>query len=115
MKKSNRPVNNHKAYHAHVYFNKNTIELATKLCQQAGILFGLKIGTVHQKPVGPHPMWSCQILFASKHFDQLVPWLEKNREGLTVFIHPLTGDDIQDHSDFAYWLGKSVELDLKGL
>ena len=115
MKKINRPVNNHKAYHAHVYFSQKTLEFATKLCQQAGDLFGLKIGTVHQKLVGPHPMWSCQILFASKHFDQLVPWLEKNKEGLTVFIHPLTGDDIQDHTDFAYWLGESVELNLAGL
>jgi DOPA 4,5-dioxygenase len=109
------PVNVHKAYHAHIYFDKNTLEHATTLSNQAGKLFGLEIGRVHQKPVGPHPMWSCQILFHRMQFDELIPWLNENRKGLTVFVHPLTGDDILDHTKYAYWLGESVELNLVGL
>ncbi len=112
MKDIQRPVNSHENYHAHVYFESETLLQATSLCEQAGEQFGLRIGRVHQRPVGPHPKWSCQILFSSTHFEALVPWLELNREGLTVFIHPLTENDLEDHTTYAYWLGDSVVLDL---
>lgn len=107
-----RPVNLHKAYHAHVYFEQETVEFASDLCAKAGELFGLKVGTVHRKAVGPHPLWSCQILFAARHFDELIPWLDENRKNLTVFVHAITGDDLADHTEYAYWLGDSVELNL---
>ena len=110
--KNRRPVNNHKAYHAHVYFEQDTLEFASDLCAQAGHRFGLKVGRVHQKAVGPHPKWSCQITFAATHFDSLIPWLDKNRQDLTVFVHALTGDDIKDHTLYAYWLGDNVALKL---
>jgi DOPA 4,5-dioxygenase len=112
MIETKRPVNSHKAYHAHVYFEQQTLALASTLCVEAGERFGLRVGTIHQQLVGPHPKWSCQITFASKHFEQLVPWLDANRENLTVFIHPMTGNDLADHSQYATWLGESVELNL---
>lgn len=107
-----RPVNNHKAYHAHVYFEQDTLEFASGLCEKAGELFGLKVGRVHQKPVGPHPKWSCQITFAAKNFDAFIPWVDENRNGLTILVHALTGNDLKDHTEYVYWLGDSVELKL---
>jgi DOPA 4,5-dioxygenase len=112
MSKIKRPVNIHKAYHAHVYYERESSEFAAKLCIEAGDLFDLSVGYAHQQLVGPHPMWSCQITFGAKHFDKLIPWLEENRNGLTVFVHGMTGDDIKDHTDYAYWLGDSVDLNL---
>ena len=111
-KSPRRPENIHKGYHAHVYFDKDTLSFATTLCEEAGARFGLHVGRVHQKPVGPHPLWSCQITFGRKHFDQFIPWLDENRKDLTVFVHALTGDDLKDHTEYAYWLGDSVELNL---
>jgi DOPA 4,5-dioxygenase len=29
-----------------------------------------------------------------------------------VFVHPVTGDQLADHRDFAIWLGHSRPLDL---
>lgn len=110
-----RPMNIHQAYHAHVYFEQETLKFATELCMLAGKTFNLKIGRVHQKPVGPHTKWSCQILFNHKQFDSLIPWLEQNRDTLSVLVHPLTGNDLADHTEFAYWLGDSVPLDLTDL
>jgi len=107
-----RPINSHKAYHAHVYFEQQTLAFASALCIEAGERFGVRIGAVHQALVGPHPKWSCQITFTEKHFEQLVMWLDENRKELTVFIHPITGDDLADHSVYATWLGDSVELNL---
>ncbi|MEL0630894.1 DOPA 4,5-dioxygenase family protein [Psychromonas aquatilis] len=78
MNKVNFPVNNYDAYHAHVYFDKETFTFAKALCEKAGELFQLQVGRAHQKLVGPHPRWSCQLLFTSSDFEQLIPWLKKN-------------------------------------
>lgn len=107
-----RPENLHKAYHAHVYFDEVSKGLARKLCNEAGEKFSLRVGRFHEKLVGPHPCWSCQITFGKKDFDQLIPWLDDNRDDLSILVHALTGDDLKDHTDFAYWLGNPVELNL---
>lgn len=112
MQTIKRPVNHHKAYHAHVYFDESTLAFATKLCHQAGELFALKVGRVHQKPVGPHPKWSCQIVFGAKDFEAFIPWLDLHRKGLSVLVHALTGNNLADHTDFAYWLGQPEKLEL---
>ena len=112
MKQPQRPINLYDNYHAHVYFDHKTVEFAAKLCEKAGDLFNLKIGRVHQKLVGPHPCWSCQILFASNDFEQLIPWLEESRQGLSIFVHPLTGNDLDDHTKYACWLGDECELNV---
>lgn len=103
-----------KGYHAHVYFDASTIDQARALCEQAAQLFDLKMGRVHERPVGPHPDWSCQLAFAPEVFAQLVPWLALNRRGLVVFLHPDTGDDLLDHTDHAIWMGAMRPLDLTG-
>lgn len=107
-----RPVNVHAAYHAHVYFDSRSAAVARNLCTEAATRFGLKVGRFHEKLVGPHTMWSCQIEFGADDFDRFIPWLDEHREGLTIFVHGLTGDDPKDHTDYAYWLGDSVPLDL---
>jgi len=112
MKEIRRPVNSHKAYHAHVYYEQESLAFASRLCKEAGDLFSLRVGCIHEALVGPHPRWSCQISFGAKDFDKLVPWLDKNRKDLTVLIHALSGNDLEDHTIYAYWLGDSVELDL---
>lgn len=103
-----------KGYHAHVYFDASTIDLARALCEQAAQLFDLKMGRVHERPVGPHPDWSCQLAFGPEVFAQVVPWLALNRRGLVVFLHPDTGDDLLDHTDHAIWMGAMRPLDLTG-
>ncbi len=107
-----RPMNSYDRYHAHVYFNESSVEQATQLCQQAGELFGVQVGRVHQKQVGPHPRWSCQLSFDKTQFDELIPWLEDNRNTLTILVHGLTGHDLADHTDHAAWLGEAVPLNL---
>ena len=45
----------------------------------------------------------------------MLPWLALNRGGLTVFAHPITGEDLADHRDRAVWLGSVRPLDLSVL
>ncbi|WP_275628124.1 DOPA 4,5-dioxygenase family protein [Pseudomonas sp. 273] len=99
-------------YHAHVYYDADSLEQARELCEEAVRLFGVKMGRMHQRPVGPHPDWSCQLAFGSEAFAAVVPWLALHRGGLVVFIHPDTGDDLRDHRDHAIWMGAVRPLDL---
>ena len=107
-----RPVNLYDKYHAHVYYDETNGDFAKTLCTGIGTRFGLEIGRFHDQPIGPHPRWSCQITFESKDFDEFIPWLDENRRGLTVLVHGLTGDDLADHTDHAYWLGDALVLNL---
>jgi DOPA 4,5-dioxygenase len=107
-----RPQNVYPSYHAHVYFDEATLAAARELCTSAGEQFGVSVGRFHQKPVGPHPRWSCQLAFDAEQFDELIPWLDSNRNGLTILVHGRTGDDLADHTEHASWLGEPVELDL---
>ena len=107
-----RPINIHDQYHAHIYFDEDTLNFASSLCHKAGQLFRVKVGTIHQKLVGPHPCWSCQLSFDKEEFELLIPWLEENRQNLSILVHGLTGNDLEDHTENAYWLGESVPLNL---
>jgi aromatic ring-cleaving dioxygenase len=102
-------------YHAHVYFNADTVAQARALCFDAAQRFPLKMGRVHEKPVGPHPDWSCQLAFRASLFGEVIPWLAMHRAGLVVFVHPVTGNDLIDHRDRAIWMGAVRPLDLSVL
>ncbi|KJY84918.1 4,5-dioxygenase [Vibrio galatheae] len=109
------PKNNHKHYHAHVYFDQASRELAKQIRAEAQTRFTVPVGRFHEKLVGPHTMWSFQIAFTCDDFDAVVSWLDKVRNKLSVLVHADTGNDIQDHTQFAYWLGEPVEINLSVL
>jgi aromatic ring-cleaving dioxygenase len=99
-------------YHAHVYYDPATKPVAAQLREAIEQGFRVRLGRWHDAPVGPHRCGSYQIAFAPELFGELVPWLALNRRGLTVFVHPETGDALADHS---IWLGESRMLDLSAL
>lgn len=99
-------------YHAHIYFDKDSIEKAKLIANQISEKFDLSLGRFHEKLVGPHPRWSVQLAFNKNKLGRVIPWLMKNRDGLTVFVHPETGDDLKDHTDHALWMGEMLELNL---
>ena len=103
------------SYHAHVYYDAETKETAARLRAGVEARFDITMGRWHDRPVGPHPCWSYQILFEPALFGELVPWLALNRDGLTVFVHPNTGEALPDHAEHAMWLGESPELNLDAL
>jgi DOPA 4,5-dioxygenase len=102
-------------YHAHVYFDAQALAQARALCEAAAARFPLKMGRVHERPVGPHTDWSCQLAFKAALFGEVIPWLALHRGGLVVFIHPITGQDLIDHRDRAMWMGAVRPLDLSVL
>jgi len=101
-----------RGYHAHVYFAPETRPTAARVRAGVGERFQARIGNWHDEPVGPHPISMYQIAFAKEEFTELVPWLMLNRERLNVLVHPLTGDSVADHTQFAAWLGTPLPLRL---
>lgn len=107
-----KQINTIQGYHAHVYFDAASVDQARTLCEAAAERFGVQMGRMHERCVGPHPMWSCQLGASPEQFAQLLPWLALNRDGLIVFAHPETGQHLEDHRDHAIWLGTGLDLDL---
>lgn len=101
-----------KGYHAHVYFDATDIETARTVCETARDSLPVTMGRMHEKPVGPHPMGSCQLGFAPEAFSSVMQWLALNRQGLIVFTHPDTGDHLANHRDHAIWMGDMLPLNL---
>jgi len=100
-------------YHSHVYFDAHSMAQAERLCRAADRLFPeLVMGRMHQRPVGPHPDWSCQLAYSAHLLEKVLPWLAVHRQGLVIFTHPLSGDDLRDHRDYAIWMGAVRPLDL---
>ena len=104
-----------RGYHAHVYFSKTTLAQARALGEAAARQVELVSGRVHEKAVGPHPDWSCQLAFKPELFGHLVPWLAMHRSGLVIFVHPLSDNELLDHVERAMWMGQVRPLDLSVL
>jgi aromatic ring-cleaving dioxygenase len=111
-----KPLSDVIGYHAHIYYDAVSRPLAEALRQQLETAFpDARFGRWHDRPVGPHPDWSFQIAFSSDLFQPLVTFLALNRQGLVIFVHPETGDPLNDHHDHAIWMGAIRPLDLTAL
>ncbi|MEA3067153.1 MAG: hypothetical protein QOK41_560 [Sphingomonadales bacterium] len=100
-------------FHAHIYFDPEQVEQAKALGRAAREKFGVAEGHYHLGPVGPHPRGSCQLTVATEQFGDFAQWAALNRNGLTIFAHAETGDDLADHTDHVIWFGPSEPLDLR--
>jgi branched-chain amino acid aminotransferase len=104
-------------WHAHIYYAPDQHGRAQEL---QGRLRRLKdsgqspvlrfIGELRDGKVGPHPCPQFEIHFTQ---EQLAAVQDIVREsGLTTLVHPLTYDDLADHTHLGNWVGTPIELDL---
>ncbi len=102
-------------YHAHVYYDPAmSRDRAERLRQRVAAEFPqAKLGRWHDELVGPHPQSMYQIAFPNGMLAMFVSWLMLNRDGLTVLLHPETGDNYADHSAHAAWFGAVLPLRLE--
>ena len=115
MSESFAEIGRIEGYHAHIYYDPATRPVAERLRQAIGERFVARLGRWHDQPVGPHPTSMYQVAFAVDELPRLLPWLMLNRDGLSVLVHPLTGDDYEDHARFPLWLGEPLPLRLEML
>ena len=102
-------------YHAHIYYDPaNTRDAASRV--RAGLTaFNVQLGSWHDAAVGPHLDAMYQVVFSPEEFGKVVPWLMLHREGLSVLVHPSTGDGYGDHLERSLWLGARLKLNEKVL
>src|SRR5258708_19161851 len=107
-------------YHAHIYFMPEERNTADRLwaefaqLKSAGgepnILF---VGRMTIGKAGPHPIPQFEVHFLKRSLDAVLPMIEAS--GLRALVHPLTDDDLADHTTLGHWIGEPVELDLTTL
>jgi aromatic ring-cleaving dioxygenase len=105
------------SWHAHIYFDAPTRDAAWTLREAIEARLGdiVQVGRFHERPVGPHPMWSYQLAIPRERFAEVMEWLTLNHGSLDVFVHPNTTDALRDHRDAAVWIGHSHTLNLGAL
>ena len=103
-------------FHAHVYFSEHTQHHAEALFNRLNTeMPDVLRGTFHTRIVGPHPSWMFTLSFNDNIFQSITLWLMENLEGLSALVHPLSGNDLQDHTQYALWFGPQLELHLDKL
>ena len=103
-------------YHAHVYYELGDRAAAERLHRElsnagrdgkfGGVLF---VGEMRDKSVGPHPKPQFEVHFREDALADILPLIEAS--GLTALVHPLTDDDLADHTSLALWVGDPLPLD----
>lgn len=102
-------------YHAHIYYSAGDRHAAEALrddfVRRSGsdqqILF---VGQLTDRGVGPHPIPQYEVHFLEQSLPQVMAAIEAS--GLRALVHPLTDDDLADHTALARWIGEPLELDL---
>lgn len=104
-------------YHAHIYYSEDQRSAAEVLRDQfidgtgedddPQILF---VGQMTDSGVGPHPMPQYEVHFRGRSLPAVISAIAA--AGLRALVHPLTDDDLADHTTLAHWVGEPVDLDL---
>jgi DOPA 4,5-dioxygenase len=104
-------------YHAHIYYSAGQRPAAEALREafvrlraegsEAQIVF---VGRLTDGKAGPHPIPQYEIHFRERSLAGVVSAIEAS--GLRALVHPLTDDDLADHTHLARWIGEPIELDL---
>lgn len=103
-------------FHAHIYYPADERHAAEALRddfmrQSTGegdpeILF---VGQMTEHGVGPHPLPQYEVHFLERSLPMVIAAIES--AGLRALVHPLTDDDLADHTTLARWIGEPLELD----
>jgi aromatic ring-cleaving dioxygenase len=104
-------------FHFHFYFGTgpddtrdSALAIRNRLVQTA--TFRYQLPQVREEPMGPHqwPIWSIWVDRAN--FTAATEWMMQHHGPHSVLVHPNTGEDLQDHTTHAMWLGEPRPLNL---
>ncbi|WP_296595633.1 DOPA 4,5-dioxygenase family protein [Phenylobacterium sp.] len=105
-------------YHAHIYHEAHQRSASdalhmrlTEMLESGEAPDLLMVGELREGPIGPHPLPQFEIHFLARALPTILPLIEAS--GLRALVHPLTDDDLADHTSLAKWIGGGpLDLDL---
>ena len=107
-------------YHAHIYYSPDDRPAAEAMRDEfvrrltaEGDEQVLFVGQMTDHGVGPHPIAQYEVHFLETSLSNVIAAIEAS--GLRALIHPLTDDDLADHTVLAHWIGEPLPLDLSTL
>lgn len=97
-------------YHIHIYTRDGWEDVvATSLAQELRNVARGKVSGAHKVGrIGPHTLENVEVDIAPEAFGDVVRFLQMNAQGLSILIHPRTGDEVFDHKQAALWIGMPV-------
>ena len=104
-------------FHFHIYFEgreKEALELWSLIKRKSTFFTAIPL-RMNREAVGPHPVPSYEVWVPQESFAAFYSFILQHRGNLTVFIHPLTRNELLDHTDRATFIGKPYELHLARL
>ena len=101
-----------KGYHAHVYYNPATKADRGAAARHDHRQVRGRARRLQRRSDRPASDLAVQRHLRTEEFQNIVPWLMLNREGLDVLVHPLTESSYDDHSKNALWIGTPVPMRL---
>ncbi len=108
---------NIREFHAHIYFQESTKATAQKLYDSIGELFGNKLHrhSIANGPRGPHVQNMFGLDIPKDQFLAVLEFLIVNHGRHSILFHPVTDNELLDHTHHALWLGQPQALDLGSL
>ena len=100
-------------FHAHIYFEpeqrsaaealRGSLERLSVPDSNPQLLF---VGRPTDGKAGPHPIPQFEVHFLKNALDGVLLLIEAS--GLRALVHPLTDDDMADHTTLAHWIGEQL-------
>jgi len=96
------------------YFNIRERECSQCHETSSGLAVNLSMCTfeVHYAPAGPFVTAQYSFFIPVEDLSRTTNWMAMNRGPYDMMVHPNTGCVVLDHSDWAYWGGNRLPLDL---
>lgn len=104
-------------YHGHIYYSveqrrsaealRDQFARQAEVAKEPSVVF---VGRMMDTGVGPHPMPQFEIHFRKRSLKLILSQIEAS--GLRALVHPLTDDDLADHTSLGHWIGDPLDLDL---
>ena len=102
-------------YHVHIYFKETWDEWQAEMLA-VGLkgAFGDKVSKPHTAgAIGPHTQRNIEVDVKPEALAEVLLAIQANNQGLSVLVHPRTGDEVFDHKVAAVWVGQPVAFNEK--
>ena len=64
------------------------------------------------EPAGPFPVANWSVFVLPEHLEPMMQWMYQHKSQFSILVHPNSGCEVWDHSDWTFWSGPQYVLDM---